>query len=139
MSEKYTCEWYNEEKTIVIVRSLDSNWTWEEATEAIEAQISLAETVEHPVHNIFYFEERPNIQVSGAIRHLEKLMNLRAKNEDLNIFVNINRMFSSLLNTVSKIYKLGNFLAKYRFVDTLEEALEEIEQYEAAKNKPKAS
>lgn len=140
MTEKiYTCEWHNEEKTIVVVTSLISDWTWDDAKEAIEAQVALTETVEHPVHVVLYFKERPNIPVTGAFQHLQKLMKLQAKNEDLSIFININRTLTTLLNTIGKIYKLRDLVAQYRFVSTMEEALEEIANYEAAKNRDKAS
>jgi hypothetical protein len=139
MVEKYTCEWYNEEKTIVLVRSIDPNWTWEDATNAVKEQVTLSETVAHPVHAIFHFEQRPNVPVSGAIQNLQKLMNYRAKNEDLGIFVNINQMLMTLLNTVGRIYKLREFVSKYRFVSTMEEAFEEIEKYESKRRKDKVS
>lgn len=140
MSEKiYTCEWYNEEKTILVLTALLADWTWEEATEAIETQVKLAETVEHPVHIVLYFKERPNVPVSGAFQHLQKLMQLKAKNEELSIFININNMLTTLLKTIGKIYKLRDLVADYRFVATMEEALEEIEKYESQKIKDKAS
>lgn len=139
MAEIYTCEWYNEEKTIVLVHTLESNWTWKDATEAVKEQVTLSETVEHPVHIVFHFEERPNMPAKGAIQNIQKLMNYRAKNEELGIFININRMLLSLLNTVGKIYKLRDFIASYRFVDTMEEALEEIAKYEIEKLKENVS
>ena len=140
MSEPiYTCEWYDDEKTIVVLTALISNWTWEEAQEAIEAQVALAETVEHPVHVVLYFKESPTVPVAGAFQHLQKLMQLKAKNEDLSVFVNINRMMTSLLSTIGKVYKLRELVAQYRFVTTLDEAIEEIKKYEAAKQQDKAS
>lgn len=139
MTDIYTCEWYNEEKTIVLVRTIDPNWTWKDATEAVQEQVTLAETVEHPVHIIFHFEERPNMPVKGAIQNIQKLMNYRAKNEDLGVFINMHRMLTSLLNTVGKVYKLRDLMETYRFVDTMEEALEEIAKYEIEKLKDKAS
>ena len=136
MDKKYTCDWYNEEKTIILVRSLERSWGWDEATEAIHDQIALAESVDHPVNIIFHFEERPAMPVEGALKTLEKLMSMRAKNEALSVFVNINVIFKTLLNNAGKIYRFGDLLAMYRFVDTIEEALAEIEKYEAQQNHP---
>lgn len=133
MAEKYTCDWYNDEKTIILVESTDADWTWQDMQEAVEEQVTLTETVEHPVHIIFHFMVRPNIPRSGAFQNLPRLMEYRAKNEDLGVFVGFNMLLGTLLKAVGKVYGLRNLVDTYRFVDTMEEALAEIANYEQAK------
>jgi len=132
--QPYTVEWHSSDKKICVITVLEDNWDWEIAVEAIQKQVELCETVEHPVHVVFHFKVRSNIPRQGAFQNLPRLMKYRAPNEDLGIFVGFNAMLSMLLQTAGKIYGLRELVAKYRFVDTMQEALAEIERYEAAQS-----
>lgn len=131
MDEKvYTVDWYDERKTICLITSLQSNWTWDDAIAVVEEQVTLTETVEHPVHVIFHFPQQINIPRRGAFQTLPRLMENRAKNEDLGVFVGFHTLLSMLLTTAGKVYGLRNLVEKYRFVKTLDDAFAEIERYE---------
>lgn len=124
-------QWHDEEKTILIVTVDPSNWRWDDAYAVIEQQVALMEALPHTVHTIFTFTTSPRMPTKdkNTFTHLRNLMNTRAKNEGLSIFVGTNKLFSTLITAAGRLNHLKWLIDKYRYVITFDQALAAVELY----------
>ncbi|MBN8638829.1 MAG: 50S ribosome-binding GTPase [Anaerolineae bacterium] len=71
---------------------------------------------------------RPNVGKSTLLKMREHLLSDPEK-QRLVIIVNAGSLVETILNMAFSAYKLANTKSKYRFVRTMEDALNEIKQY----------
>jgi len=129
---KIECRWFDEQQRILLVDIIDcTQWTWDEAYETIARQVAMMQTVKHEVHTIFHFQSPPKFTTRGLVKNLGNLMNTHADNEGLSIFIGTSHLFNYILETTGKLTANNWLLGKYRFVHTQEEALREINKYNA--------
>ena len=124
-------EWHNREKTIQLVTLMDCHWNWHHFADAIQQQVTMAQTVEHPLHVIFDFSVCPRFPQRGLMTRLPELMTTGAGNEELIILVRANRIFITMIQTVGKIFNLKKTLSRFHFVDSMEQAYMEIKAFES--------
>jgi hypothetical protein len=94
----------------------------------------LMATVNHGVHTIFWLHGIPTIPQGGsALANIRQLMSMQHPNEEMSIFIGVNRFGQALVDMVSKVYGMRDMLARYRFVASIEQALDEISDYEKMK------
>lgn len=125
----WSYRWYDDHQTILVCDVRDS-WTWEEAFEIVEGQKSHLQSVAHNVHTIFWLHGIPIIPQDGmGLPNLQKLMSQRQPNSQLVIFIGINRFGEKLAGLMKKVYGMRDQLAHYRFVSSIEQALDEIAMY----------
>lgn len=126
----WTYRWYDDDQTILVCDVRDT-WTWEEAFAIVEAQVAHLQSVPHGVHTIFWLHGIPVIPQNGMeLPNLQKLMSQRQPNSELAIFIGINRFGEMLASMMQKVYGMRDQLAHYRFVSSIEQALDEIALYQ---------
>ncbi len=126
----WSYRWYDDEQTILVCDVHDS-WTWEEAFKIVEGQKHHMQSVSHGVHTIFWLHGIPIIPQDGMeLSNLQKLMSQRQPNSQLAIFIGINRFGEKLAGLMKKVYGMRQQLAHYRFVSSIEQALDEIALYQ---------
>jgi hypothetical protein len=125
----WSYRWYDNDQTILVCDVRDS-WTWDEAFAIVEAQKSHLQSAGHDVHTIFWLHGIPIIPQDGmGLPNLQKLMSQRQPNSQLVIFIGINRFGEMLAGMMKKVYGMRDQLAHYRFVSSIEQALDEIALY----------
>jgi hypothetical protein len=126
----WSYRWYDDAQTILVCDVRDS-WTWEEAYKIVDSQVAHLQSVNHPVHTIFWLHGIPVIPADGMeLPNLRKLMSRRQPNAQLTIFIGINRFGEMLAGMMNKVYGMQGQLAHYRFVSSIEQAFDEIALYE---------
>ncbi|MEL6307910.1 MAG: hypothetical protein AAFQ52_07190, partial [Chloroflexota bacterium] len=123
----------DDNKTILLVTVDPIDWTWKDAHNIVRTQVEMMQTVAHTVHTIFAFTTSPRMpnRDEKLFTHLRSLLNTRADNEGLSIFVGTNKLFSTLLNTVGKVNRLTWLIEKYHFVTTFDQACDIIAQHKS--------
>lgn len=134
-ADNYRLAWCDSRQSILQMDVL-SAWTWDDAYSAIGKMNEVVATVSHDVYSILHFHNRHlTIPRSGlSIPNIKVLLSKDHPNERLIILVNSNPMIEMLMRTASKIYFLNTAFAKYRFVPSLDQAFEQINQYRTAEN-----
>jgi hypothetical protein len=125
----WSYRWYDDDQTILVCDVRDS-WTWEEAFAIVEDQKRHLQSVSHGVHTIYWLHGIPILPQDGmGLPNLQKLMSQRQPNSQLVIFIGINRFGEKLAGLMKKVYGMRDQLAHYRFVSSIEQALDEIALY----------
>jgi hypothetical protein len=125
----YRGGWYNDEKTILLF-DVYEGWTWDEAHAIVSQQVAMMAEVEHGVHTIFYLHGLSGLPRGSALPNVRKLMRIQHPNERMTVFIGVTGFGQALANVVARAYGMQSLVAKYRFVSTMQQALEEIERYE---------
>jgi hypothetical protein len=122
--------WHDNDQTILVCDVHDS-WTWDDAFDIVQEQARLLQSVAHEVHTIYWLHGIPVVPTDGTgLPNLHKLLSMRQPNSRLVIFVGINRFGERLASMMSKVYGMREQMSMYRFVSSIEEALDEIALYQ---------
>lgn len=129
-SDLYKISWYDPEHTIVLAHVL-KRWDWEEASKVMSLVDAQFLTLERDGFAVYLFERGANILPEGKSTLLKMREHLLSDPEKqrLVIIVNAGSLVETILNMAFSAYKLANTKSKYRFVRTMEDALNEIKQY----------
>lgn len=126
----YRISWFDSEHSILLCEVFDS-WTWSQAYQGTQIIAQMIKGVEHPIYTVFFVGEKapflPN--GTGAINSIKQLMHLSYANEQLVIFVKQSMVVRHFVDIVAKAYRLDKERQKYRFVQTMGEAIWLIEQH----------
>jgi hypothetical protein len=136
MSENptYTVRWYDAEHTIVICE-VHRSWTWNDAYAAVGELNRLSTSVDHGVYTIFHFLETVSTLPKGnAIPNLKSLAKTDQPNDEMTFFVSFSRLLEGLMTIAGNIYGIRAVSAKFRFVESLDVALEQIQQHKREKS-----
>ena len=126
----WSYRWWDEARTIQVCDVRDT-WSWDEAYDIVQEQVSRLSTVDHDVHKIFWLHGSPVMPQDGTeLLDLHKLMSMRPSNSQMVVFIGINRFGETLAAMMNKVFGMHDQLALYRFVASIEEALDEIAHYE---------
>lgn len=121
MMSRHQVSWYDEEKTIVVVKAAPY-WTWKEAMEVLDAVYQLQETVNHGVYVIYDLRESGLIP-HGSIANIKQLLTVKEHTNDrLVFFVSNNRLFQMMLDAAQKVYKARKVPLVYYFIKDINEA-----------------
>ena len=102
----------------------------EHAYAAIDELNALSTSVPHGVYTIFHFFETASQMPKGsAIPNLKNLANTDKANDQLTFFVGFSRLLEGLMSIAGNVYGIKAVKNKFRFIGTLEAALEQIEQH----------
>lgn len=129
-NEMFVVHWLDDAKTILLCE-VKQRWTWESAQDVIMIMTEQCETVTHGVYTVYHFHNNTPILPKGgsAIANIRRLMKIEAENDELYIFIGRNQFIARLIDIASKIYGLREALARFRFLETLEEALKTIDEH----------
>ncbi|MCU0496340.1 MAG: hypothetical protein MUF87_03190 [Anaerolineae bacterium] len=126
----YRLSWFDSDRSVLLCEIVGS-WTWGEAHQEIKIITQMIKGVEHPVYTIFFIGEKAPFlpHGTGAINSIKQLMQHSYPNEQLVIFVKQSMIVRHFVDIVAKAYRLDTERQKYRFVQTMGEAIWLIEQH----------
>lgn len=126
----WSYRWHDTSQTILVC-DVHDRWSWDDAYAIVQEQARLLQSVAHDVHTIFWLHGIPNIPQDGTgLPHVRKLLTMRQPNSQMVIFIGINRFGETLAAMLNKVYGMRDQIAMYRFVSSIEEALDEIAQFQ---------
>jgi hypothetical protein len=124
----FLVRWHDPQQTVLVIEILD-RWTWDDAYYAISQASETAAATSHEIYTIFWFKYEMRGFPDGLVfPKLQELIGMGQPNERLVIFVTANTVLQTFLQITDRIYKLRDYLRKYRFVSTFEHALKIIEK-----------
>lgn len=129
-TDNYNLYWHDDARTIIVL-NITQSWTWDQAHHvALAINHKIVESG-NDVFTIFQFNRNVTMMPTGGsvFTNIKNLMMTDLEQEKLVFFVagsNILRHFMNVLGTMS-MFK--STFARYRFADSLEAALAEIEAY----------
>lgn len=124
--------WHDDAKTILVMEAR-GDWTWDEARAFIEAQIEWMAQVDHRVHTVFVLNVSSLLPHGNLLLNLRQLIELQHPNEDLVVFTGNNQLMRTLIGALNRAAQIGSITTRYRYADTLEDGLREVERYLADK------
>ncbi|MCU0513545.1 MAG: hypothetical protein MUE40_13370 [Anaerolineae bacterium] len=124
----YRLSWYNAEHTMIVLEIFD-RWTWDEALVAVPLLNRLIEEAGQPVYSLYYYRvSHLSLFPRGTgLSNLRRILELDPRNEKLVFFIHQDAITRQFITLLSRVYGLRQMLHKYRFVDTWEEALHQID------------
>lgn len=124
--------WLDADQTISLIH-VYGRWTWLEAHQCLRTHTDEQLLINHPIYSIFLFEKGAAMIPAGpnALRQLQALMAYDVPQERLVCIVGQSGIFARFMTTAGHIYGLQQIIGKYRFLNTLLEALALIEQDKA--------
>ena len=136
-SDRYKIYWHDDEHTI-LVGEVYVGWTW---TDAYEGLKTFNETLgirsnEVKVYAILDFHGGAQLlpKPGSILANLRNLLNTDPQYEEMTVYVIQMGFLFSMMQIASKLYGIRHWIDKHRFVITMEEALQIIEQ-EKSKSK----
>ncbi len=133
-NDVFTIRWQDDAHTVLLCE-IKKRWSWESAHDAVKLMNDECGTVPHGVYTVYhYLDNIPLLPKGGsAIANIRQLMAVESPNDELYLFVGRNLFLSQLINIASKTYGLREVVARFRFVNTLEEALTIIDEHKQGK------
>lgn len=116
--------WDNDEKTIIRY-CYDSQWTLSDFNEAYTESRALLNTVDHKVHFIIDIRDS-HILPNGALSRGRTITNSPHPNEGRTAIVGANAVIRAVMNLFRRIYGAKFEESKFIFVDSLENARQEL-------------
>lgn len=135
-NDVFTIRWQDDEHTVLLCE-IKKRWSWESAHDSVTLMNDECGKVTHGVYTVYhYLDNIPLLPKGGsAIANIRQLMAVESPNDELYLFVGRNLFLSQLINIASKTYGLRDVVARFRFVNTIEEALTLIEQHKQEKKR----
>lgn len=125
--------WWDEDKTILVIEILKP-WVWESMYDLHRRTNKLLDEMEHETYTILYISDVAGQFPSDnqlSIKHLARLIALDPSNEELIFFTGNVKFLKILIKISDKLHKLAQKTGKYRYAETIEDALVAIEQYKS--------
>ncbi len=126
--------WYDHNKDIII-GEVYSGWTWDDAREglAILNNVLATESQLRPTYTIIQLMLGAQLMPRGesTLLSLRELLKQDPGHEQLTIYVTPLNMMNTLMKLATRLYNLGDKIAHYHFVQTLDEALQIIRDHKA--------
>lgn len=136
-TEYYKIYWHDDEKT-VLISEINADWTWAAAHNGLEIvnKVLGDRSSETDVYSIVHMKTGAQMlpKSGSTLINLRNLLRDDPQHERLVIYVAQGGFFYSIMQVASTLAGIGHWIEKYRFVNTLEEALLLVSQ---DKNAPK--
>jgi len=128
-TKNYLIHWQDTEHTILVL-DVRGEWDWEQAFAALAHFNQTLYDTPYPTYSLLKFREGTNIVPSGlTLPNVRDLMAMHPPLEQLVILVNAGTFIQSMIQTASRTYGLRAIFGRYRFVNTLDEALQLIQSH----------
>ena len=125
--------WWDEDKTILIIEFLKP-WTWEMVYDLARRTNELLGKMPHETYSILYISEVAGQFPSDnqlSIKHLSRLINLDPVYEELIFFTGNVKFLKILIKISDKLHQLAQKTNKYRYAESIEDALVAIEHHKS--------
>lgn len=124
--------WYDEDKTILVAEA-EQGWDWDYGRQTIHKindTVSVWSKVQ-PVYVILHFSDGAHkLPSSGsALKNIQRLLTDDPSEEVLTIIVAPENIIGNLIKMATRLFKIAGNLSKYRYVSTLELAVETVEKH----------
>jgi hypothetical protein len=127
--------WHNAEQTILLIQVGGQAQSWDELAEIIVTQQQWLDSITHLAHTVFDLRRvSSRVPRGNALLSVKKLMDYSHPNEDLTVLLSKHVILRPLIEIVDRAYRMSHLTSRYRYVDTMEQALAAIERYEGGKN-----
>lgn len=125
----------------ILIVDVIGQWTWRDAHNLINHVNAELAVVDGRCYSIFHLTESSQkaLENSFAFAHLEELIRSDPLKEELVYFVGKVKTLRNAIFIVERVQKLFNRTSKFKYTDTVLDALEEIEDYEAQLNRAAAA
>jgi hypothetical protein len=128
--------WYNAEQTILVIEATGQAESWDELIKLVQTQQEWFDKIDHKAHSIIDMRNAsPRVPRGNALLNMKKLMDYSHRNEDLTVLLGKHVILRPLIEIVDRAYRMANYTSRYRYVDTMQQALEAVERYEAAQKR----
>jgi hypothetical protein len=128
--------WYNAEQTILVIEVVGQAESWDELLKLVQTQQLWLDGIDHKAHSVFDARHAsPRVPRGNALMNIKRLMDYSHRNEDLTVLLGKHVILRPLIEIVDRAYRMANFTSSYRYVDTMEQALEAIQRYEAGQKR----
>jgi hypothetical protein len=114
--------WLDDDQTIIRLE-VSGKWSWQDAVEVVMRVNTIIAATSHDLYTIIQFRNRGFLPEAGSIGPLRRLIDVNNPNEKLIILINAGDFITKLCALISKTYGLMAIFGKFRFVQTLDEAL----------------
>lgn len=130
----YRLYWQNPmdtQKQILIIEVM-SKWTWDDAYQVINHVNTLLDEVEGRCYSVFYLQDTAQkaLNDSFAFAHVEQLIRTDPFKEEQVYFVGKIKAVRNAVFVVERVLQLFNRTTKITFANTIQDALEEIDDHE---------
>lgn len=131
----YHLYWQNTadtQKQILVIEVVD-RWSWDDAYQIINHVNALLDEVDCRCYSIFYLHDTAQkaLKDSFAFAHLEQLIRTDPFKEEQVYFVGKIKALRNAIYVVERVLQLFNRTTKINFTNTVQDALEEIEDHES--------
>ncbi len=129
--EAFSISWYDSTHKIVLAH-IHKRWNWTDADRLFSKMDEIFLGFTHDAYSIYAFDPGANIFPEGksALQNMRKHLAIDPENLRLVVVVNSGMIVETILQVVFNAYRMLDTSSKFRFVRTLNQALQEIEQYE---------
>lgn len=128
-TKNYLIYWQDAEHTILVL-DVKGGWDWEQAFAALTHFNQTLYDTPHPTYSLLMFREGTSVVPSGlTLPNVRDLMAMHPPLEQLVILVNPGTFIQSMIQTASRTFGLRAIFGRYRFVNTLAEALQLIQTH----------
>ncbi len=125
--------WYNAEQTIMLIEVSGQAMSWDELINVIEMQHVWLNDITHKAHSIFDLRQvRSRVPRGNALLSGKRLMDYSHPNEDLTVLLSKHVILRPLIEIVDRTYRMRQYTSRCRYVDTMEQALDAIQRYDAS-------
>lgn len=122
-------KWGNKDRTCLIFE-MDRNWDWDEFYAVYKKYYAMVETVPHRVHVIYHMIE-PRLRFPPLVLlHMPKLLRMSHPRQDRSVVVGRIQFAERFLAILGNM-GLREYTERYHFADSLDEAFQYLDQYEA--------
>lgn len=125
--------WWDEGKTILVIEILKP-WTWEMIYDLARQTNNLLGEMAHETYSVLYVSDIAGQFPSDnqlSIKHLARLIKLDPSNEELIFFTGNVKFLKILIKISDTLHKLAQKTGKYRYAESIEDALVAIEQHKS--------
>jgi hypothetical protein len=119
---KYTCEWYDDAKTILLIRAL-MHLDWDDIYNALVDQMAHVESVSHGVYTIYELTLSPTLPKGVALTKLKRVSSERRPNQRLTLYVGMGELQRQMMEVTKSAFNLKDLFQNFYFVQTIDEAL----------------
>jgi hypothetical protein len=121
--------WFNDSHSVIYMRVSDP-WTWDDFFAASRQASTLARSVSHEVSYMVDFTHAKQFPRGLSLQRVRAILDFKQSNSGVLVSFGVNPFMRVMLNTV--LTAVGRVRANTVIVNTLEDALQVVDDYRAA-------
>ncbi len=130
-TDNFLIYWHDAGRTILVLEVL-GGWDWTQAFAALTHFNQTLYDTPYPTYSLLLFRSGTSAVPTGlTLPNVRDLMAMNPPLEQLVLLVGAGGFIQSMAQTVSRMYGLRAIFGRYRFVETIEEALKVVQAHKA--------